>query len=266
MWEHLSMNSQEDPEARIRELERSLSDAARASEKGAPKGGGYQNYPPGTRPVTYSPSFPSSTRTTARFRGLWILAVVFIVFGVVVPALVAGAIFLSEMRTAVRGSNTSSPSSSPTRVTTSTSATITITQANPSLQRLYRVVPQGYGPSNCAPASDPNPQALATVECEQTPDPRSPTSARFEIFPNAGALADAFQSSVDDEAITQCPGKIQSPSSWHTDAAPGVPAGSLLCGTYNDAPDLLWTKNDGLLLGDIQGSDLNSLYQFWRRF
>ena len=29
-------------------------------------------------------------------------------------------------------------------------------------------------------------------------------------------------------------------------------------------PDLMWTQNKDLLLGDIQGPDLNALYQFWQ--
>ena len=42
-----------------------------------------------------------------------------------------------------------------------------------------------------------------------------------------------------------------------------VPAGSVLCGSYNKGPDLMWTQNKDLLLGDIQGAfsteDLSTL-------
>jgi hypothetical protein len=51
---------------------------------------------------------------------------------------------------------------------------------------------------------------------------------------------------------------------WQTDAAPNVAAGSVLCGNDNKGPDLMWTQNKDLLLGDIQGLDLNALYQFWQ--
>ena len=38
----------------------------------------------------------------------------------------------------------------------------------------------------------------------------------------------------------------------------------MLCGTYNKGPDLLWTQNKDLLIGDIQGPDLDALYRFWQ--
>jgi serine/threonine-protein kinase len=157
------------------------------------------------------------------------------------------------------GSTTAAPSNRPS-LTTST----TTTQTNQILQALYHVLPRGYDSNNCSPVSSPNRQALATVECGQTSDPRSPISAAFSLFPNATALANAFQTGIDEDTITQCPNGNQSPATWANDAAPNVPAGSVLCGTYNNRPDLLWTKNNDLLLGDIQGPDLNALYQFWQ--
>jgi hypothetical protein len=50
------MNSQDDPEQRIRELEQPLADTARASESGqAPPPGGYPHSPPTYSPDAYSP-------------------------------------------------------------------------------------------------------------------------------------------------------------------------------------------------------------------
>jgi serine/threonine kinase PknH len=66
--------------------------------------------------------------------------------------------------------------------------------------------------------------------------------------------------------ITQCPGDIESPTTWHSDATPDMPSGSFLWGTYNNVPVLMWTKNDVLLLGDIQGPDLNALYPYCLSF
>jgi hypothetical protein len=43
-----------------------------------------------------------------------------------------------------------------------------------------------------------------------------------------------------------------------------VAAGSVLFGTYDNRPDLMWTNNHDLLLSDIQGPDLKALYQFWQ--
>ncbi|OCB08960.1 hypothetical protein A5717_27315 [Mycolicibacterium porcinum] len=54
MCEHLRMDPKDDPEARIRELERPLAEAARTSELGA----GSSATPPPTQPWTYPNSFP----------------------------------------------------------------------------------------------------------------------------------------------------------------------------------------------------------------
>jgi serine/threonine kinase PknH len=86
----------------------------------------------------------------------------------------------------------------------------------------------------------------------------------FSLYPNAAALDRAFQDGIREDAVTPCPHNGDSPGTWHTEGAPKVPAGSVLCGTYNKGPDLLWTQNKDLLIGDIQGPDLNALYRFWQ--
>jgi serine/threonine kinase PknH len=259
MWEHLCVDPQHDPEARIRELERPLSETARESEMTAAKRGGYDKYPPNAPPVTCGATSPSTPRKNSGVPALWIVGAVSTVM-----VLVLGGLAVLYASQHSHGGSTSGVPSNGTSSNGPSSTTTTTTQANPSLQTLYRVVPPGYGSTNCAPAADPSPHARATVECGQTSDPQGPLSARFSIYPSAPALANAFQGGVDEESITQCPGRIPSPSVWHTDAAPDVPAGSLLCGMYNGVPDLMWTENDGLLIGDIQGPDLNALYQFWQ--
>lgn len=96
MWEHLCMNPEDDPEARIRQLEQPLAEAARASELGAsqpPGDGAYQPYPPPPGPMPppyygstygYQSPFPGATpRSSSGNRVFWILAA-----GVVVGVLV----------------------------------------------------------------------------------------------------------------------------------------------------------------------------------
>jgi serine/threonine kinase PknH len=254
LWEHLGVDAQDDPEARIRELERSLSDAADKSELGAAKRGDYDKYQPQTPAVGYGPSFPPRPQTTAGFRG-WRIVLAVVTVGLV--ALAAGvAIVIARLSSG--GSTTGLPGNQPTITTSGTT-----TQANKSLQTLYPLLPPGYDSNNCSPIGSPNRQALATVECRQTSDPRSPPYAAFTLYPNETALANAFQSGIDEDTITQCPNGNRPPITWHTKAAPNVPAGSLACGNFNNAADLLFTKNSDLLLGDIQGPDLNALYQFF---
>jgi serine/threonine kinase PknH len=225
------VDPKDDPEARIRELERSLGDFASKSELTSP-----------------------TTRTTAGVRGS---RTVVLVVAVGLVALAAGVAFVVARQFGGR-SSTSLPSSRPS---VSTTAAAPATQP---LQRLYQVLPRAYTSDNCSPADSPNHQAQATVECKKTSDPGGPTYAAFSLYPNAAALDKAFQDGISEDAVTPCPHGGDSPGVWHTEGAPNVPAGSVLCGTYNKGPDLLWTQNKDLLIGDIQGPDLNALYQFWR--
>jgi hypothetical protein len=52
LWDHLRMNPEDDPEARIRELERPLNDQAQASELGGGQPGSNAYLPPPTTPYT----------------------------------------------------------------------------------------------------------------------------------------------------------------------------------------------------------------------
>jgi serine/threonine kinase PknH len=236
LWEHLGVDPKDDPEARIRELERSLGDVASTSELTAP-----------------------TTRTTAGARGSRIVVVA---VAVGLAALAAGVAFVVARHSDGR----SSTSVSSTRVHGSrpSISTTTATPAIQPLQRLYAVLPRAYTSNNCSPADSPNSQALATVECKKTSDPDSPTYAAFSLYPSAAALDKAFNDGVTEDTVTPCPHGGDSPGSWHTQAAPKVTSGSVLCGTYNNGPDLLWTQNKELLIGDIQGPDLNALYRFWQ--
>lgn len=156
----------------------------------------------------------------------------------------------------------STTSTTPTDTSTSASTAETPTAPSP-LDKLYSVLPPGYNSTLCGPSANPSPRALATVDCGQLDQASGPTSARFSLFADANSLASQFQDGVNEGAISQCPGSIDSPRSWHYDATPAFSAGSLACGTRNNVPDLMWTKNDVLLLGDVQGADLDSLYGWW---
>ena len=228
------MDPKDDPEARIRELERSVSDFASNSEVTSP-----------------------TTRTTAGVRGS--RTVLLLAVGLVV---VAGGVAFVVARHSGGSSSTSVSSRRPSVSTTTT--TTTTAPASQPLQRLYQVLPRAYRSDNCSPTDSPNHQALATVECKKTSDPGSPTYAAFSLYPNAAALDKAFQDGISEDAVTPCPQGGDSPGIWHTEGAPKVSAGSVLCGTYNKGPDLLWTQNKDLLIGDIQGPDLNVLYRFWQ--
>jgi hypothetical protein len=183
-------------------------------------------------------------------------------------------ISVENVATTTNSSTTSTSSTTATSSTTSTSASATTstgtstTTSTPTptvtpLDNLYRVMPPGYNATSCGPSDDPTPQALATVDCGAPQGASGPTNARFSLFADANALASQFQDGVNADAASQCPGSIDSPRSWSYDATPAFNAGSLVCGTHNNAPVLMWTKDDVLLLGQVQGPDLSNLYGWW---
>jgi len=90
VWEHLWMKSEDDPEARIRELEQPLAETARVSEAGVTPPPGKWTAPPGPPlappPLPYSGSFGPTLRTSSRSRTGWILAGVFVIGMIALPA------------------------------------------------------------------------------------------------------------------------------------------------------------------------------------
>jgi hypothetical protein len=98
------MNPQDDPEARIRDLERPLADVARTSELEAQYNGGYVNAPPpppqAPPPGYYGAPFPgaqfpgtqfpgSTARVSGGFSWWWLIVATFVVGGLAVGAGVA---------------------------------------------------------------------------------------------------------------------------------------------------------------------------------
>ena len=84
------MKSEDDPEARIRELEQPLAETARVSEAGVTPPPGKWTAPPGPPlappPLPYSGSFGPTLRTSSRSRTGWILAGVFVIGMIALPA------------------------------------------------------------------------------------------------------------------------------------------------------------------------------------
>lgn len=90
------MEPEDDPEVRIRELERPLAERAHASEIGSTQASGGFTYPPGPAvpppppPVNYGYSFPrTSPRSLTSSRLRWILIGIFIIGPMAFGALVA---------------------------------------------------------------------------------------------------------------------------------------------------------------------------------
>lgn len=132
---------------------------------------------------------------------------------------------------------------------------------SPTLRRLLSVVPSGY--ESCEPVRPPVRGALATVDCGQNSNPGGPQSASYSLFPTIDDLNDAFDQSNGEDTLRDCPGGLESPGTWDYDSTPEEVEGSVACGDYQGAPDIMWTKNSDLMLGVAQGRDLDELHQWW---
>lgn len=141
------------------------------------------------------------------------------------------------------------------------------TDANPADEaRLLRLLPRGYAADACAPAPTPE-GALAEVLCSQGVDAGGPVSATFTVLRDNSALATTFDAIVRRIQIVNCPGKIQSPGPWHTNAEPGRSKGTVACGLDAGVPTVVWTNNDELLINAVRAgqhdSPLDDLYRWW---
>ncbi len=152
--------------------------------------------------------------------------------------------------------------SSPSTPTVDTSTTER-PQVDP---RLAALMPPGYPNGTCAPAAAAN-VVVAQADCG--PNASAPhTTARFTLYRDASALADALDRLIRDTTVLVCPGNYQSPGPWRHNADLSKPVGTLVCGTSPQGnPRIGWTLDSELLLAtiDSDGStpSLAQLYDWW---
>jgi serine/threonine-protein kinase len=139
---------------------------------------------------------------------------------------------------------------------------------DPSEAKLLALLPRGYDDGVCQPVQPPVGGALSTVECGASSMQGGPTSARYSLFADQGALDSAFdQTSPLITEFLQCPGSgTDSPTTWHYTETPDQVEGRIACGTYNTIPDVMWTKNADLLMGDSLGENIDDLHNWWLKY
>ncbi|OBH00705.1 MULTISPECIES: serine/threonine protein kinase [unclassified Mycobacterium] len=123
---------------------------------------------------------------------------------------------------------------------------------------------KGYGLNNCT-AGNIDAGELAVLTCGQNPDPSGPVQARYILLNNADSLAGSFKASIKDDVLTACGDSGQSPTTWHQ-GSNNANSGSVACGTYQNAAEVIWTTDSKNVLGLVRGanSDVAALYQWWR--
>ncbi|SDE45405.1 serine/threonine-protein kinase [Mycolicibacterium neoaurum] len=223
------------------------------------------------RPLRTAPPYPSGPQWHApgpppppRKKRTWVPVAA--VAGVLTLVLGAVGIFLlvqpeDSRATGPKTSASAAPDTSSTRATRTTRAPDPAAMAD----KLLAMLPQGYAPGVCQPVRPPVTGALATADCGQSDLPGGPATSRYSLFGDQGALRSHFEDAIAEASdLFPCPASdLDSPTTWHYTETPGTVEGSIACGIYEGGPDLTWTKNDGLILGNAQGPTIEDLHQWW---
>jgi serine/threonine kinase PknH len=163
---------------------------------------------------------------------------------------------------------TTTTTTEPTETTTRTTGTSPTLEPNSSDTKLLRLLPKDYSETACEPVHPPDTDALATVACGPAKTTGGPTAARYSLYADLATLNQQFKLSIAaDSQLLQCPGgTVDSPTTWHYVATPDKVEGQLACGMYKDRPDLVWSRESELLLGDVQGSNHDDLHKWWYNY
>ncbi|OBI80024.1 serine/threonine protein kinase [Mycobacterium sp. 1245805.9] len=140
----------------------------------------------------------------------------------------------------------------------------TNTGSSADINTLAANLSKGYGLNNCT-AGNLDAGELAVLTCGQSPDPSGPIQARYILFNNIDNLTGSFKTSIKDDVLTACGDAGQSPTTWHQ-GSNNANSGSVACGTYQNAAEVIWTTDAKNILSLIRGSnnDVQALYQWWR--
>jgi hypothetical protein len=140
------------------------------------------------------------------------------------------------------------------------------TTPSPEADRLLKMVPAGYPSDSCKRAAVPK-GTLAQVSCEKNSDAGGPLSATYTLVGGKAALDAAFNEIVQESAMVNCPGNIQSPGPWRRNATPDKTNGMLFCGVHDGKPTVAWTDDTRLVLSEAQsgphGPTFDALYAWW---
>ncbi len=165
------------------------------------------------------------------------------------------------------GTHDHSPSHEPLR----SAATVILPagQFSPAEQRVLGLLPAGYTANGCTRATNPFPNAVASLDCTQAVTSVNPSYARFTLYDDLDALTGDFQETAENMAVSPCPGATTTAlaGTWYYSSDPGQVGGKVVCGVIEDRPNIAWTRNAQLLLATVNGGpDLGTLYQWWQRY
>jgi hypothetical protein len=140
---------------------------------------------------------------------------------------------------------------------------------SPAEQQIAALLPPGYTAAACTRATDPFPNAVASLDCTQNAGSDSPTYARFTLYKDLDALTGDFELTAEGMVLSPCPSGNTGPGAgtWNYGANLSPIGGKIVCGSVANRANIAWTRDDQLLLVTVNGGpDLNSLYQWWQRY
>ncbi|KZS80890.1 hypothetical protein B4U45_01930 [Mycobacterium persicum] len=85
------------------------------------------------------------------------------------------------------------------------------------------------------------------------------------LYDNLNLLTADCYATAEAMAISPCPGGNPSPGTGNYSSNPHGVGGKIVCGSVEDRSDLVWTRDDQLLLATINGGpSVGDLYLWWR--
>lgn len=136
-------------------------------------------------------------------------------------------------------------------------------------QKIVNLLPPGFSAGGCVTATDPPAplDATASLQCAANGGSKGPTTGRFTLWRDVETMSGDFRSQTGGNpwfTPVPCPGVGGSTGSWSYNTTPDQASGEVLCGSYQGAPNVEWTRNAQLLTLDVNGGpDIESLFQWW---
>ncbi len=138
---------------------------------------------------------------------------------------------------------------------------------NPAdVNNLSNNLSKGYGLNNCTAQPITGGQ-LAALLCGKSPDPNGPAQAKFFLFSKTDDMTNWFKNSAKDDVLVNCgDSTTKGPAPWHQGPNATSNGGQMLCGTYQDGAEIIWTTDAKKILSYIRASngDVTALYKWWQ--
>jgi hypothetical protein len=186
------------------------------------------------------------------WRTAWLYATAFLMSGIALAAALV----------AEQGDTTPPP---PAAATTPPSAvTVTSTVTDPTLERLWGVVPNDL---SCTQTSRPA-EASAALFCKGG---HLPQGALYEFFPDRTTMNDNFDADLSNGTTVPCPGGLDKPSRWHSRETSQQSEGQVACmvvpeGNSGSYPHVVWTLDSEHVVAWAEGekgASVDAVFGWW---